>query len=332
MTIKIQVIPGLTPGDISLKYYGSEISPATQKAIVNGWAPKDSWENLAGRLIRGWLGYAGYGPSIVLNAWGGDERDASGWNDGIVLTGGKKGHRGPVPSPRVRLEPIKAEIVTISEQTTLIDHAIWDNQHGIDVRHYESAMSQSVSESVGSSWEKSQTLGISAEVGVEVGGVGAKTSVSYETTWGESHSVEHSQELGTSDSISGDLKAGELSLAALTAKRGTLVIDVTYKFDALDGYLLAQTRGKSHGSYRGQVVTVDLPGHNNFNTEWIGVPFRDAVRVWYGGTSIINKQQLTVGFFADADLTTYPIADKTQKAIDAAAEIQAEAVTIFPVV
>ena len=328
MSITVQVVPGLSINDVIVRYHGNQISPATASTIQAGWAPKDSWQNLAGRLIRGWLGYSGYGPSTPNFAWAAEDNEAS-WGSAITLTGGGKGRFETPSQPRVRLEAIDAKVVSISEQTTLIDHAIWDNRHGLEPRHFDSSVHQDATESVGSAWEKSQTVGVSAEVGVEIGGVGAKTSVSYETSWGESHSVERSVALGTSDSISGDVGPGELQLAALVAKRGTLLVDVTYRFEALDGHILAHTRGHRDGYTTGQTVRVDLPGHSGYETEWIGVPFREAIRVWYGRPYIVNKQRLSVGFFADEDLSSYPLTDNTPDAIDKACGAQTKPVILY---
>ena len=215
----------------------------------------------------------------------------------------------------LRLQPTKAKLVSITEQPTIIDHAVWNNSEGDSPTHYEAEINTSVSDTVEDSWERSQSVSISAEVGVSVGPAEAKTSVAYESSWGVGGSKSKTTDVGASDSISKDVPAGEMVLAALVGQRGTVTVEVDYKLSIpTDGHVLVHTTGKNHLGHTGAPVWVNTPGGGRYPASWLLVPLSEILKK----SSTTSKQTIHTGFFADANLATFPLSHNTPKGIDAA--------------
>ena len=66
---------------------------------------------------------------------------------------------------------------------------------------------------------------------MSIGPVDAKTSLTYETEWGESHGESHGEDVSFSNEIKGELEPGELQVAALSQQRGFAIIDSDYVFE-----------------------------------------------------------------------------------------------------
>ena len=309
MSIEISIIPGLEPDDIDIKYSGHDDTPATVPLLE----PFHVSQMAALQILAfQWFGRNGYNcPSVPNFAW--VTPDSPEWNRAWICHGNGRASRGQGVRPLIRLKPIAADILSITQQPTIIDHAVWHNP-GPGDSSYTAEIHTSVSDTIEDHWDTSKSIGVSAEVGVSVGPAEARTSVSYTTSWGKGGSKSQTVDVGASDSISKTLSPGEQVLAALVGQRGTVAIEVQYEAEVTEGHVLVHTTGKNHLGHTGAPVWVKTPGGGSYPASWLLVPIREILKV----TSVHNRQVVDVGFFADANLSTYPLPSDTPEGIDEA--------------
>jgi hypothetical protein len=98
---------------------------------------------------------------------------------------------------------------------------------------FHADMSETINETTSSSWSTGGTLSIgeTAEVSCEFLGVGAKasTSLSYSQSWGINSEKSKSVEVGTESGVQVELDPGESVIAELSSSRGVLKVRIRYK-------------------------------------------------------------------------------------------------------
>ena len=320
MSIQIQIIPGLEPDDVTINTSGHDDTPATIPLLAPFGIEQMATLQL---LAFQWLNTHGYrAPAVPNFAW--VTPDSPEWSRAWRCTGEGKAHRDTGHQPRIRLAPVAADILTITQQPTIIDHAVWHNP-GPGPTEYSAEIHTSVSDTIEDHWDESQSIGISADVGVSVGPAEAKTSINYTTSWGRGGSKSETVDVGANDSITKTLQPGEQVLAALVGQRGTLSIEVAYQAEVLDGDVLVHTTGRNHLGHTGAPVNVKKPDGGHYPASWLLIPILELIShrpPHHDGTpskikpAVHNRQVINVGFFADANLSTYPLKDDTPQGID----------------
>lgn len=133
---------------------------------------------------------------------------------------------------KVHFIPIKAEILGISAEPTLVSKVEFENNTDKKAT-YHADMSQTVTESTSHTWSQSNTLGVqlSIDCSMQLPGVklGAENTLSYSHQWGENKSVTKSVEIGLQGGVSVELDPGEKATAKLSASLGKMKVRVTYK-------------------------------------------------------------------------------------------------------
>ena len=173
----VRIIPGLSPSDVKIEAEGQYQNLLTADILKGGWGIDD-----LGKDMADWLTKHGYRDvSVDEVIW--DVSDLSDPVGAIDPNGYVQTNAAPRVAGRVDIKVLESKIHKMTSRVVLADYAEWDNSGSEGPSHFSATLSFSLSDSVSIGWEKSDTLGISAEVGVEVGGVGAKTTASASTTW-----------------------------------------------------------------------------------------------------------------------------------------------------
>lgn len=309
MSIHIAILPGLTPHDVQIEATGHQYSPLTADICKDVWGIDD-------------LGAA---VADVMTAWGytGVRVDEVVWNPStldrpavIQPNGhGLSSYSGYGYPCYARFGPVGSRLREIDLEVVLADHALWDNRGNPDVRHFEASMSVESSTSVSSEWSRTQTIGITAEIGTSIGPVDAKTSISYEDSVGESHGESHGESISFSNSISGDLQPGELQVAAATQQRGFAVVEIDFAVSVVPYSALYRT--DTRVGFRGNVFTGN-PADGQHNYDRFTVDFVDVLNHLHKPHAVQFSRTDKIGTFADADLKSYPVPDDSPASIDAA--------------
>ena len=142
-----------------------------------------------------------------------------------------------------------AEILDITSEPVSLKTQIFQNDstHEAD---FDVSISDSVSDSVTSSWNTGGTLSVGQMIKYEVGflgtGGGGETSLSYSQSWGVGGTKTKTVTVGSRSSVKVSLKPNEGVVATLSASRG--VMKVRIRFEA---YLTGTTAVNYDHGYRG---------------------------------------------------------------------------------
>ena len=321
MSIHVAIQPGLTPDEVSVQVSGQQRQILTADILKSVWGVDD-----IGKVAQAVAAKWGYGTPRLDRI----HFDASEVKNAARLT-----PDGPValiePNPLTCfavLMPTGGRLIEIQQEVVLADRAIWDNRTNPDDRHFAATMSVESSSSVESSWTHSQTIGITAEIGTSIGPVDAKTSLSYEDTWGQSHGESKSQTISFSNEIKGELKGideetgapGELQVAALTQQRGFAIVETDFSVSTTKDNAYYQT-GCSIG-FSGQITIEGVTdGHPRWSRDTWVIPVVELLAAAGAPAVADNDRRDKIGVFADADLASYPIPDKTPASIEKAAGV-----------
>ncbi|MXY07640.1 MAG: hypothetical protein F4169_04630 [Gammaproteobacteria bacterium] len=314
----VQVIPALDPADIEVKAAGSAVEWASA-GDVSPWRFDDGyWRGL--RLVN-WINAHGYNAPSEPKATSCFQSDSFLRGERMVLLdpevdGDGYGHYGNPDSARVKVTALEAKIVSLTRQPTIIDSAVWDNRTEENPHDFSATVNTEVEESVESHWDVTHGISTNEDVKVGVGPVDAEGSVEYSTTWGEGGSHSTTKSVSTSDTISGSVEPGKMQLAALVAQRGVLTIEVTYRFEILDGWMRGGFYRKIHGGLHDGNPVTGKPG-SGIDAKNCAAPIVDLIEwVWgRGANAKVQTQHLVCDFFADADLSAHPLTENTAEAI-----------------
>lgn len=295
MPIEISIKPGNVPEECKVIASGIEQDWLSQDGAVD-------WGLTIGK-VQG-LGHAlfeHYGSTLYpLQENGFWEQwlntDASYWTaeNGRAPSGHK------VPSPRVTAKPGASRIGKLDRSPVIIFKEIGDNRDGTEPLKFKPHIDESISETVESNWSSTKSLGVSTTVGVEVGseaaGVKAKveSTISTEFSWGQGGSKSKTIDVGDGVELEYDIPPGGLVVAALTAYRGVLQVEVDV--DAvLDGWLWLAIWHKDHHHF--------FEGAPNIHADLAGM--------MEAYSSISTKRQntmnVTFNFFADGVAAVHPL-------------------------
>ncbi|HEX8430682.1 MAG TPA: hypothetical protein VF625_05320 [Longimicrobium sp.] len=129
------------------------------------------------------------------------------------------------------LTAVKADVVEVTSEPIFLGQNTFTNSSN-KVGTFTAGVSDSVSDTVESSW--SETHGLAASQMIRYGvsflgaGGGGETTLSYNATFGTAGSESTSFTVGSEQAVSVVLQPGESVIAKLNASRGTIKVRVTY--------------------------------------------------------------------------------------------------------
>ena len=130
------------------------------------------------------------------------------------------------------------EILEITSKPVALVTKTLENNSNIEGT-FTADLSESVSDTVSSSWNVQHTVSVNQKIKYEIGflgtGGGGETDISYSQSWGESGEKSKTVTIGSSSSVSVSLKPNQAVEATLTATRGVMKIRIRYRAH-LTGY------------------------------------------------------------------------------------------------
>lgn len=194
------------------------------------------------------------------------------------------------------LRPVSARILSQNTSPTLIMTQDFVNNSSVPAT-FNAGISQSVENTVSTSWSTGGTLSVggAVEIGVKIFGIGgtATASISYEQSWGVGGEKSTSVVLGAESGLEVTLAPGKAVTAELVATRGTMRTEVIYS-----------------GSLSGQCALNYNPRYNGHHF-W-ALPITRVMANSNIGNAISSTQILDVGFYANASVI---LRDKNTKEI-----------------
>lgn len=201
------------------------------------------------------------------------------------------------------LYPIKAEVVSIRSEPVIVSIQTFSN-HFSHTATYKAGISSEIKNSITSSWFDSQSLtrgsqisyGINFKVpgsnGSELSaGISTSDSLSFTTNWGVTSFEEKATTVASSSEVSVELDPGQEAVAALTATKGSMEVQIDY-VASLKGDVAAKFSYPQRGRYYWRVdintllSAIDMPIH------------------------IFSRQILKIGYYSEAKVT---LTDKHSK-------------------
>ncbi|CAH0403737.1 unnamed protein product [Chilo suppressalis] len=266
--IKIDITAGSNPKDVVVKYSGADLKVVTDHEI-NLFRIND--RNLKEALKKRY----GTKPTNVYvkspTPWG-DLYKKNYWEQVTrVLT---------VKSATVKTASMRPEIVT--------SH-VFENFSNKTIK-VNTAISQTVENTVSSSWSKFNELTVSQEIEYDVNVVfekiTARMGISYTSSWGKSEEISEAVTIGSSTSMETKLAPGEAVTSVLSANRGAMEIEVIYKA-SLKGNVAVNYKRKVNGHHFLGPTIQDVMGNGNLSNEKTYI------------------QTIKVGFYSEATLKVY---------------------------
>ena len=311
--INIEIITGLTQADCKVKASGKSKQYLT--------ADNGDW-GLSQSVLRGMLrGYAqslgenrvpfgvGFGKGMARNVptlpWGGSGK-----------AGVPNWSRRDVEWAYVILQPSNARIVSFSSAPDIQDSQILDARESDVPIDFDVKISDTVKNTTESNWHRDFDIGVSTTIGLKVseGGVeaSAEFSMHMDTSWGKGGSTSKEVEVGSELGESVTLQPGMLEVAALSAYRGSLIVQVDITA-TIGGYVMASWCEKHHEQAHNQFY---VGSGTRFPNTWHYLP---TLMDHHGlKKTQSNTQQNVSNVFANGKAAVYPVADTTSQDIEAA--------------
>jgi len=333
----VHVDPALTASEVAVDVEGQRTMPFTSAMAASALG---LGEDDMGNVVASWLAEQKWTPGrqvTPLSVWLAGDGDPRQWRDCWVLPWGGPGKAyqaqwawGPPPLPSITVSAGPDTLASITEETVLVDHALWDNRDGEEPQESEAEISQSVEISVETHWDHEISLGEELDVQISAGPAESQESLTRSETWGQGGGTSKTVDVGDSDRIKGDVPAGEAWVAALTLRRGTNEVRVP-SGGRVSGYALVHLYSHHHG----HPIKILANDGNYHEASWIAVPIEwclFGVYDWFNtlGQQPVIENGITVkaDALADSILATHPIKPTPppgpipQSVIDAACGVQ----------
>lgn len=311
----VHINPGLSFADTSVDVSGK---PTPQVATLADVEPFGLYGHDFKGQIKNWLWDHGF-----TNAYGGAAEDTGGvWFDetgeGLLCTGpnGRVDWHGKISPARITKRALNARVLSIQLQTVLADKDIVDATGATNPQPGSLTLSQSVEDAVESHWDRSQTVGVSVEVGVEVGPVSASTSLSYESSWGEGGSNSRTSGVGSDAEQDFEVEPGKIGMMMGLLKRGVIVAAVDFEIVPIDGDVKVVWYWKhGYGRDGSPLLVRDADGHAH-NASWGYVPFAEVCK--RGGAPLVATQVFTTQNYAENVFKFMHLPDTGAETVDRA--------------
>ncbi|XP_013178598.1 PREDICTED: spherulin-2A-like [Papilio xuthus] len=189
-----------------------------------------------------------------------------------------------------RVLTVKSAIIkSINKKQIIILSHDFENVSNNTIK-VNTGISQTVENTITTSWAKSKETTISQDIEYEVnvmfGKAAGKTGISFTSTWGESEERSESVTISASSSVETELKPGQAATAVLSASKGSLEVEVLY---------LATLRGNVVVNYKSA-----YKGHHFFGPSVDGVMKSGGI-----DNEVIIKEIINIGFYTEANLKVY---------------------------
>lgn len=152
------------------------------------------------------------------------------------------------PQVQTMLVVDSATITGITSEPVIVAQQTFKNTSQIKGT-FNVGISQSVTNTVTSSWTNSDTLTVGQKFSYKVtflgAGGGGETSLTYSHTWSETKTESQAITVGTSSGVSVPLDPGQAVNAVLTASRGVMKVRLTYR-----AYLIGNTAINYNPTYK----------------------------------------------------------------------------------
>lgn len=286
--INIEVLPGLTPDETRVKATGSDSAGATP-TLRDAFGLND--QGAVTRAMKN-LDPAHHNYTYVWCP--GPNEPLPGYWHSVAFPDGS--HLTDADLVRLSTNPGTPGKPTVNTIPVIVDKTIFDNAEQDHQIQYVSTINDTVTDSSTSSWNKSQTAGVSIGTTVKVGLEGSEasgtTTMSYSDTWGKGGSSSTTTSIADGAQIWDNVPAHQCAVAALTAERGRLSVDVPYTA-TITGWCVGHSTG-----------------HHSGTTEHFynyGVRVGDLLREMGRTTTASATQTVSVDFYAQDKLAVYPL-------------------------
>ncbi|XP_047508726.1 spherulin-2A-like [Pieris napi] len=193
------------------------------------------------------------------------------------------------PEVRRTLVPKRGRILSMTSQPQIVMQQIFENNSSKPAT-FNVGISQSLQNTMSSSWSKSEDLTINSDIGfdfdIDFANIAGKTSMVFSSSYGSSSQKAQTVTVGSSSHVDVLLQPGQSVMAELHATRGSLKVEMEYE-----------------ASVSGDVAV-------NYNTPYKGHHFWglsvEAVMNKAGlSDHLTSKQVIDVGFFTSSNVVVY---------------------------
>ncbi|XP_059047962.1 spherulin-2A-like [Achroia grisella] len=190
------------------------------------------------------------------------------------------------------LVPRNGKILGISSKPTIVMEQVFENNSSKPAV-FNVGISQTVENTVTSSWSKGGDLSIGQEINygfdIEVANGGGTTSLSYTSSWGENTEKSESITVGASSAMEITLQPGQAVIAQLQATRGSIQVEVEY-----DASLAGQSAVNYADTYKGH--------------HFWALGIRSVMSSGGLSNSKVSKEVINIGFYSNSKVVVH---DKT---------------------
>nr|WJJ70425.1 venom protein U-MPTX.8-Mc8 [Megalopyge crispata] len=131
------------------------------------------------------------------------------------------------------LRPIGARVVGKEQKPTIVSSQIYKNRSSRTVK-MNGKISQEVTNTVENKWSQTHGLSVTASMTYSFKVVEASMEIGYTSEWGKEETKSESVAVGQEMGFEVELEPGESVEAVLSATKGSMIVDVTYRA-TLDG-------------------------------------------------------------------------------------------------
>ncbi|CAH4037438.1 spherulin-2A-like [Pieris brassicae] len=266
---KIEVeLSGIFEKDLHLAFSGEEIDVISDRE-------RDSFKLNDRNVKTGVEAYFGGWPDDVYL------RSPTPWGDLFKSYGWSEVRRTLVPK--------RGRILSMTSEPQVVMQQIFENNSSKPAT-FNVGISQSLQNTMSSSWSQSEDLTIHSEIGfdfvIDFANIAGKTSMVFSSSYGSSSQKSQTVTVGSSSHVDVLLQPGQSVLAELHATRGSLKVEMEYE-----------------ASVSGDVAV-------NYNTPYKGHHFWglsvEAVMSKAGMSDhLTSKQVIEVGFFTSSNVVVY---------------------------
>lgn len=191
-----------------------------------------------------------------------------------------------------------AEILEITSEPTILKTQTFKNSSDHKAT-FDVNISESVSQTVSTSWSTSGSITVKQAFKYEVGflgtGGGGETSFSFQASWGKGGSESKTVTVGSSAGVKVDLDPGQAVVAQLSASRGVMKIRIRYNAH-LTGYTAVNydPRYRDHHFW-----ALPIEGVMSDASKSNSIEFIENIEVGYysnGKIELVNADGLDAGF------------------------------------
>ncbi len=179
----------------------------------------------------------------------------------------------------------KAEILSITSEPSVVKTQTFSNNSSKSAE-FDVSISESVSNTVSSSWSTGGTLTIGQKFTYGVNFIEeakGETSISYSQSWGVGGQKSKTVTIGSSSGVKVKLEPNESVIAQLSASRGVMKIRITYR-----AYLIGRTAINYKSPYKGH--------------HFWGLPIRSVSRAGGCPGSITSTETIEVGYYSNSKI------------------------------